>query len=292
MSEHRPPSNDSETSQGTTDRVVCVVGGTSGIGRACVEQFLADGCFVVAVGRNEEHIDALVRDLAFAEDRLITHRADCSTLDGCQEVASLVEEHFGHLDVLVNAFGIIRLGGVPQVNVDDWELVLQTNLSGVFYMTRSCTPLLERSRKSPAIINVSSSCTARPCPSVSYTVSKAAVEMLTTCSARDLAPKGIRVNAVAPGLTETNMQLAGGAFSSRDEQSKFLRDKAGDFPLGRTGLAEDTANAVVFLASELSSWTTGAILRVDGGISSTGATTYKEFEGRKPATARRVDDPN
>ena len=245
------------------------MGGTSGIGRACVEQFLEQGCSVVAVGKGSAHVTALIEEVG-ACAQLTVLRADCSTRVGCDEVVRAVGERFGHLDVLVNAFGVLRLGGVAETDAEDWDLVMHTNVSGVFHMTQAAIPLLERSSTGPTIVNISSSCTARPCPSASYTVSKAAVEMFTTCAARDLAPKGIRVNAVAPGLTESNMQIAAGAFADSVERDAFLQEKREEFPLGRTGVAQDTANAVAFLASAQSSWTTGAILRVDGGISSTG----------------------
>jgi NAD(P)-dependent dehydrogenase (short-subunit alcohol dehydrogenase family) len=167
------------------------------------------------------------------------------------------------LDVLVNAAGIISLGTIETTSLAEWDRMMEINVRVIFQLVQAAVPHLEKTRGN--IVNVSSVAGLRSFPNVlAYCVSKAALDQLTRCSALDLAPKGIRVNAVNPGVVVTNLHRRSGM----DEQkyAAFLEHSKTTHPLGRVGKPEEIAELIFFLASsEKAEWITGETVSIDGG---------------------------
>lgn len=245
-------------------RVACISGGTSGIGRAIAENLLDDGFTVFAFGKNQRHADELSGDFTeHQNNRLFVRQLDVRDFDACVEIASSIEATADRLDLLVNAAGTVAAGGVEAHTHEQWERVISTNLTGAFNLTKSCLGLLKKTPKS-SVINVSSVCSTRPCSSLSYSVSKAALDMLTKGTAKELGPAGIRVNAVSPGVVRTNLMLSAELVDDNG-YDQWVRAEEPKHPIGRIGELGDVVSAVRFLASEHASWVTGAVLSVDGG---------------------------
>lgn len=247
-------------------KVVIVTGASSGIGRAAALLFAENGAKVIAVGRSKKELNAL-RDEAAEKNGIIKiHLADIckdSQIDGFFD---FVSANFNQIDVLINAAGIIANGSIETTTLDDWDEMMGINLRSVFNIMQKSVPHLEQTKGS--IVNVSSVAGTRAFPNVlAYCVSKAAVDQLTRCSALELAPKGIRVNAVNPGVVVTNLHKRGGM---ADEQyENFLEHSKTTHPIGRVGEPEEIADLIYFLASEKAGWITGATYQIDGGRAQT-----------------------
>ena len=241
---------------------VIVTGATSGIGRATAEAFARESASVVVVGRNEtilKEVEAVVRAgggeaAACAVDLMSPASADA--------VVKAALDAYGQLDVLVNAAGIIASGTLEQTTDAMWDEMIAVNLSAPFRLMRAAAPYLRASRG--AIVNVSSVNGLRSFPGVlAYCVSKAGVDHLTRCAAIEMAPLGVRVNAVNPGVTVTNLHRRSGMDETR--YAAFLERSKETHPLGRPGKAEEIAELIVFLASERAAWMTGETIPIDGG---------------------------
>lgn len=242
------------------DKVAVITGSSSGIGRALL--FAENGAAVVAVGRDEYELSNL-RDAASGGNGSIkVHLADVTENSHVDRLVSQTVENFGQIDVLVNAAGIIKNGSIEDTSLDDWDKMMDINVRSVFYLMQKCAPYLVETKGS--VVNVSSVTGPRAFPNVlAYCVSKAAVDQLTRCSALELAPKGVRVNAVNPGVVVTNIHKRGGM--SEADYEKFLEHSKTTHPLGRVGTPEEVAELIFFLASEKAGWITGATYEIDGG---------------------------
>jgi NAD(P)-dependent dehydrogenase (short-subunit alcohol dehydrogenase family) len=248
------------------EKVAIVTGASSGIGRAAALLFAAKGIRVVGVGRNEKELSALRQEAKEKNGVVKTHLADILENKQVERVITETTEAFGGIDILVNAAGIISNGSIETTTLDDWDKMLNINLRSVFFMMQKCLPHLEKTRGN--VVNVSSVTGVRAFPGVlAYCVSKAAVDQLTRCSALELAPKGIRVNAVNPGVVVTNIHKRGGMDEEKYEQ--FLEHSKTTHPLGRVGSPEEVAELIYFLASENASWITGVTYEIDGGRAQT-----------------------
>ena len=174
--------------------------------------------------------------------------------------------NFGQIDVLVNAAGIILNGSIETTTLDDWDKMMNINLRTVFHLMQKCIPFLEKTKGN--VVNVSSVSGLRAFPNVlAYCVSKAAIDQLTRCSALELAPKGIRVNAVNPGVVVTSLHKRGGM--SEEDYQNFLENSKKTHPIGRVGEPQEVAELIYYLASEKASWITGATYAIDGGRAQT-----------------------
>lgn len=243
-------------------KVAVVTGATSGIGHACAVGFAHEGANVVCVGRKEEALKTVADEVRSAGAEALTIRADLSLDSEADRVIDESVEAFGGIDVLVNAAGFLTTGTIETTAIDSWDEMMNVNVRAVFrLMQRSLPSLIERRGN---IVNVSSVTGLRSFPGVlAYCVSKAAVDQLTRCSALELAAKGVRVNAVNPGVVVTEIHKRGGM--NNEAYAAFLEHSKTTHPLGRTGRPEEIAALVLFLASDDASWVTGATYSIDGG---------------------------
>jgi NAD(P)-dependent dehydrogenase (short-subunit alcohol dehydrogenase family) len=216
----------------------------------------------VAIGRNEHELGILRDEVTQNGGSIRVHPADLTETLQVDRLVTETVEDFGQIDVLVNAAGIIKNGSVENTTLDDWDNMMNINLRSVFYLMQKCVPHLELTRGN--IVNVSSVTGPRAFPNVlAYCVSKAAIDQLTRCSALELAPKGIRVNAVNPGVVVTNIHKRGGMADA--DYDKFLEHSKTTHPLGRVGSTSEVAELIYFLASDKASWITAATYEIDGG---------------------------
>lgn len=245
-----------------TEKVIIVTGATSGIGRAAAEAFGREGAAVVVVGRDEDGLAAAATAVRLAGGRPVMCRADVTADDAPARIVRTAIDAFGAIDVLVNAAGVIASGALDVTSDDTWDTMMAVNARAPFRLMREAAPHLV-ARKG-AVVNVSSVNGLRSFPGVlAYCVSKAAVDQLTRCAAIEMAPLGVRVNAVNPGVTVTNLHRRSGM--DETQYAAFLERSKTTHPLGRPGEPEDIASLILFLASDRASWMTGETIPIDGG---------------------------
>jgi NAD(P)-dependent dehydrogenase (short-subunit alcohol dehydrogenase family) len=243
-------------------KVAVVTGATSGIGHACAIGFANEGANVVCVGRKEEALKSVADEVRAAGVEALSIRADISVDSEADQVVDKALEVFDGIDVLVNAAGFLTTGTIETTSLDAWDEMMNVNVRAVFRLMQKSLPSLIERRGN--IVNLSSVTGLRSFPGVlAYCVSKAAVDQLTRCSALELAAKGVRVNAVNPGVVVTEIHKRGGM--NNEAYAAFLEHSKTTHPLGRTGRPEEIAALVLFLASDDASWVTGATYSIDGG---------------------------
>lgn len=243
-------------------KVAVVTGASSGIGRATARLFAMNGASVVAVGRNEAELGKLRDEIRNGDGSIRIQLADMTENSQIDRLVSETVEHLGRIDILVNAAGIIKNGNIEDTTLDEWDKMLNINLRCVFYMMQKCVPHLVETKGN--IVNVSSVTGPRAFPNVlAYCVSKAGVDQLTRCAALELAPKGVRVNAVNPGVVVTNLHKRSGMDERKYEA--FLQHSKSTHPLGRVGSPDEVAELILFLASDKAGWITAATYEIDGG---------------------------
>jgi NAD(P)-dependent dehydrogenase (short-subunit alcohol dehydrogenase family) len=248
------------------EKVVLVTGASSGIGRATALRFSESRAKVIAVGRNEKELNSLREEAQEKGGSIKSVLADIRETTQVDKLVTDAVENFGGIDILVNAAGIIQNGSIETTTLEEWDKMMDINLRSIFYIMQRCVPHLEKTQGN--IVNVSSVTGPRAFPGVlAYCVSKAGVDQLTRCSALELAPKGIRVNAVNPGVVVTNLHKRSGM--EEDKYKTFLEHSKTTHPLGRVGEASEVAELIYFLASENAAWITGATYEIDGGRAQT-----------------------
>jgi 3-oxoacyl-[acyl-carrier protein] reductase len=239
-------------------KVAIVTGGTRGIGLAIARLLAEDGASVVVSGRDAARLDAAVKELESLGAPAMAVAADAAKREDADRLVEATRERFGRIDVLVNNAGITRDQLLVRMKDDDWDQVLDTNLRGVFLMTRAVGKVMMR-QKSGRIINIASTAGAMGNPGqVNYSAAKAGVIGLTKAAGRELAHWNILVNAVAPGLIETDM-----AASIPAEAREAMLQQV---PLKRIGQAREVAEVVRFLAGDGASYITGQTIHVNGGM--------------------------
>ena len=239
-------------------RVAIVTGGSRGIGLASARLLAEGGASVVVSGRDAARLEAATRELEATGAAVLGVAADAVRREDVERLVEAARERFGRLDVLVNNAGMTRDQLLVRMKDDDWDQVLATNLRGVFLMTRAVGKVMMRQR-SGRIINISSTAGAMGnAGQVNYSAAKAGVIGLTKAAARELAHWNILVNAVAPGLIETDMT----ASLPAEAREALL----GQVPLKRIGVARDVAEVVRFLAGEGAAYITGQTIHVNGGL--------------------------
>ncbi|MCK5147116.1 glucose 1-dehydrogenase [bacterium] len=247
-------------------KVALVTGASSGIGRATAVQLAQDGIDISITGRDEDNLAStakLIRDYG-AGCHVIA--ADLSDENTARNVVNETIDHFGKLDILINAAGIIGSGSVVTTTLEAWDKMMNINLRSLFVIIQEAVPHLEKT--SGNIVNVSSVTGSRSFPGIlCYCVSKAGVDQITRCIALELAERSIRVNAINPGVVRTQLHKNGGMDS--EAYASFLEHSKTTHPLGRIGEPQEAAELITFLASDKAAWITGACIPLDGGRAQT-----------------------
>jgi len=247
-------------------KTVIITGATSGIGRSCALAFAQAGAGSVCVGRNEQALAELSDQLKTTGAEVVTVSSDLSLEGGAKSVVDAALQRFNGIDILVNAAGHISSGTIEDTSLEAWDKMMAINVRAIFTLMQAALPsLMDRKGN---IVNISSVTGLRAFPGVlAYCVSKAALDQLTRCSALELAPKGVRVNAVNPGVVVTEIHKRGGM--SDEKYAAFLEHSKQTHPLGRVGRPEEIASLVLYLASDEATWITGATYSIDGGRAQT-----------------------
>lgn len=248
-------------------KVVLITGGASGIGFGTIEYLLEKGNYeIISVSRGEKNISLSKEKLGINSNKVTFLQGDITIKEDCEKIYNEIEERYGKLDCLVNSAGIIKLGGIEEQTIEEWNNALNVNLTGTFLITKILLPLLKKGTNA-SIVNISSMSSERVGGSIAYCSSKAGLDMLTKYMALDLAKYNIRVNSVNPAAVYTNIYIASGDYN-KEEYDKWSESKNELYPLRRIGDAKkDIAPTIEFLLSDKSLWTTGAIYLVDGGKS-------------------------
>lgn len=245
-----------------TDKAVLVTGATSGIGRAAALKFAAAGARVALVGRSREALDGTRAAMAADPGRALAIQADITREDDVRRLVDEAARALGGLDVLVCAAGVIGTGSIENTSSELWDQMMAVNVRSVFRLVQLALPALAPRKGN--IVVVSSVNGQRAFPNVlAYCCSKAAVDQFVMCASLELAPKGIRINAVNPGVTRTNLHRRSGM--SEADYAAFVERSRTTHPIGRVGEPEEVADMILFLASERASMITGNCVFVDGG---------------------------
>jgi len=240
-------------------RVALVTGASRGIGRAIAMELARHGCHVVVnYLRDREAAEAVAQAIRDTGQGAITVQADVATAAGAIALVEAAMEAFGTIDILINNAGITRDGLLLRMPEDDWDAVLDTNLKGAFQCIKAVQRIMLKNRAGRIIQISSVSGTRGNAGQANYSAAKAGLIGLTKSMARELAPRHITVNAVAPGFVDTEM--------TRALPADAIEQAVGQIPLGRLGSAEEIATAVAFLASPEAGYITGQVLGVDGGL--------------------------
>jgi len=242
-----------------------ITGGGTGIGRATAELFAREGAAVMVSGRRKTELAETVRRVAAGGGRAGLVAGDVSSPADAERMVRETVTALGGIDVLVNNAGIIvRNASVTSVSLEDWERMLRIDLTGVFLVSRFALLEMLKAGQGGSIVHVSSVAGILGDPKLApYNAAKGGVNLLTKNMALDYAPHGIRVNAVCPGRIWTPMPIS--RLKPEDDPQEILARWGKNIPLGRVGMPEDVARAILFLASDEAAWITGTWLVVDGG---------------------------
>lgn len=242
-------------------RSILVTGATSGMGHATARLLAGRGAKVAIAGRRADRLAALARELNAAGSEALELPGDVCDEAACGRWVEEAAARFGGLDGLVNAAGVLSPGSAADTTSDGWDRIMDTNLRAVFVLTRAAIPHLVRTKG--AVVNLSSVGGLRPYPNLlAYCVSKAALDHLTRCTALDLAPHGVRVNAVNPGVVVTELHTVTHAVP---DYPAFLEKGKTTHPIGRVGTAEEVATLIAYLLGPDAGWITGVTWSIDGG---------------------------
>ena len=241
-------------------KTVLVTGGTRGIGYAMVQLFAAEGANIAFIYMSSvERAVALEQELAGKGIKAKGYKADVALSDDAQKTVDEVVKEFGRIDVLVNNAGITRDGLLMRMNEQQWDEVIDTNLKSAFNYTKACTPIMMRQR-SGCILTVSSVVGVHGnAGQANYSASKAGLIGFTKSVAKELASRGVRANVIAPGFVMTEM--------TQQIPEEKLAEWCKTIPIQRGASVEEIANVALFLVSDQSSYITGQVIQVDGGMS-------------------------
>ena len=246
------------------EKVAMITGGGSGIGRAIALACGREGARVAVLGRRQDALRGVVKELEQAGAAGIAVVCDVSRREDTRRAVDEVEQKFGSVNVLVNNAGILNVSTAETISEEDWDRVIDTNLKGPFLMSRAVLPAFRRAGGG-SIVNIGSVLGLVAMKDrAAYCASKGGVTLLTKAMAMDHAHENIRVNCICPSLVET--ELVKELFGASEEGRAARQARIGSLPLGRMGKPEDIAELALFLASDESSWMTGTAIPVDGGL--------------------------
>jgi meso-butanediol dehydrogenase/(S,S)-butanediol dehydrogenase/diacetyl reductase len=253
-----------ETVTRLAGKIALITGGGTGIGRAIALAFAREGAQVAVAGRRKEKLQETLLELQKQGDEGLAIACDVSKAKDAERAVRETAKAFGKLNVLVNNAGVLHVSTIEAMSEDEWDRLMTINLKGPFLMCRAALPAF-RKAGGGAIVNVGSILGLIGMKDrAAYCASKGGVTLLTKAIALDHAHENVRSNCICPSIVET--ELVQGLFVSKE--GKALRQaRIGQIPLGRMGRPEDVAEMAVFLASEESSWLTGAAVPLDGGLS-------------------------
>ena len=249
-------------------RTALVTDATSGIGRATALRLAREGADVAVTGRRAELLDQVASEVRALGRRALAIAGDARDEAHAKDAVARTVAELGGLTVLVNNAGVIGTGPVETTSLEEWRRLVDTDLTGPFLFSRAAAPAL-KGRPGAAIVNVSSVAGRRPYANLApYCVAKAGLDMLTECLALELAPHGVRVNAINPGVVVTNLHLASQAVP---DYAAFLERSKQTHPLGFVGTPDDAAELILFLSCDRARWITGGLFALDGGRALAGA---------------------
>jgi len=246
------------------NKTFIITGASSGIGRAVAKLASERGANCVITARRKDELQKTAKDINSSNIKIIP--ADLTLEADRKMLIDKTTQRFTGIDVLVNAAGIIGTGNIENTTLAQWDQMMDVNLRSLFRLTQLVLPsLIERKGN---IVNVSSITGIRAFPNVlAYCVSKAGVDQFTHCAALELAPKGVRVNSINPGVVLTNLHRSSGM--NEEPYQAFLNHSKTTHPIGRVGNSEEVAELILFLASDKAGWITGASYSIDGGRAQT-----------------------
>lgn len=241
-------------------KVAIVTGAGSGIGRACAIALAREGARVALVGRRQERVEEVAHEIG---DHALAISADVSLQMDIDRVVDQTVAKFGAIHVVINNAGVLHIGNAEQITEDQWDHTFNVNVRAVWLMSRAVLPHM-RNARGGSIVNMASTLGVVGARNrAAYAPSKGAVVLLTKSMAIDYGHENIRVNAICPSFVETDLTSA--VISQAADPAAIRRERTTAHPIGRLGRPEDIAGMAVYLASDESSWVTGAILPVDGG---------------------------
>ena len=255
------------TTADLSGQVAIISGASSGIGRATARLFARAGASLALVGRDGARLEAAAEACrSLGSPRVEEIEGDLTADEAPDDIVERVLANLERLDILVNAAGIISSGLAAETSDETFDRMMDINVRSLFRLTRAAIPHLEKTGGN--IVNVSSVAGLRPYPGLlAYCASKAAVDQITRCLSLELGPRGVRVNAVNPGVVVTNLHRAGGM--AEEAYQAFLERGGETHPLGRVGQPEEVAELILFLASSKAAWITGTTMSIDGGRAQT-----------------------
>ena len=240
-------------------KVAIVTGGSRGIGAEVGARLAEDGAAVVVSGRDGERLQRTVREWETQGRAVLGVVADASSREDCERLVSTAKQHFGRIDVLVNNAGMTHDQLLVRMTDEDWDRVMEVNLRSAFLMTRAVSKALVRQKSGGRVINITSTAGAMGnAGQVNYSAAKAGLIGFTKAAARELAHWSFLVNAVAPGLIETDM--------TKDLSATAREALLAQVPLKRSGTAREVAEMVRFLAGDGATYITGQVFHVNGGL--------------------------
>jgi 3-oxoacyl-[acyl-carrier protein] reductase len=240
-------------------KVAIVTGGSRGIGAEVGARLAEDGAAVVVSGRDGERLQHTVREWETQGRAVLGVVADAASREDCERLVSTAKQHFGRIDVLVNNAGMTHDQLLVRMTDEDWDRVMEVNLRSAFLMTRAVSKTLVRQKSGGRVINITSTAGAMGnAGQVNYSAAKAGLIGFTKAAARELAHWSILVNAVAPGLIETDM--------TKDLSATAREALLAQVPLKRSGTAREVAEMVRFLAGDGATYVTGQVFHVNGGL--------------------------
>ena len=241
-------------------KVALITGASRGIGKTIALKFAAEGADIAFTyySSSESVVAELTIEIEALGVKVRAYQADASDYNRAQTLLGEIQQEFGHIDILVNNAGITRDGLMMRMTEEQWDDVLNTNLKSAFNYTRACTPIMAKQRSGSLIYISSIVGVAGNAGQCNYSASKAGLIGLTKSIAKEMGPRGIRANCIAPGFIVTDMTAALGE-SVQEELIKTI-------PLRRSGTPEDVANVALFLASDLSSYVSGQVINCCGAM--------------------------